>query len=278
MIQEDRLEMLSVLRELHNISGFRISIHDTKFQEIEAYPKSISPYCRMVQSNEKGRCMCVENDRRAFEHVGKNPEVYLYKCCFGLYEAVAPLYILGTIVGYLMMGQSIDGSEGSKETLIQNAQNIINDNNAVFEAVDSVSVCSIDKILSCMKILDICAQYITLSNRFHLNKSDITEKVKEYLEHHFSENITIESICLKFFCSRTSLMTSFKASYGVGIIEYLTHVRIQTAKGLLYGTLKTVKEIAHECGYNDQNYFSKVFLKHCGMTPTEYRHTKASTS
>ena len=271
MVQDDRLEMLSVLRELHNISGFRISIHDTKFREIEAYPKEISPFCSLIQSCEEGRYSCHENDRRAFEHVSANPEVYLYKCCLGLYEAVAPLYILGKVVGYLMMGQSIDKSKGSKETLIKNATRLISDKEAIVRAVDAVHVCDRDKILSCMKILDICAQYITLSNRFHLNKSDITDRIKDYLDSHYFENITIETICLNFFCSRTSIMTAFKANYGVGIIEYLTHVRMQTAKRLLSNTEKTVKEISESCGYSDQNYFSKVFLKHCGMTPTEYR-------
>ena len=64
-----------------------------------------------------GRQKCIENDQRAFEQVSSNPEVYLYKCCFGLYEAVAPLNVLGNVVGYLMMGQSIDGSPGSREQL-----------------------------------------------------------------------------------------------------------------------------------------------------------------
>ncbi|HHV50624.1 MAG TPA: helix-turn-helix domain-containing protein [Clostridiales bacterium] len=275
MAQDDRLEMLSLLRELHNISGFRISIHDVKFNEIEAYPKSLSPYCTLIQSTGDGRRMCLENDRRAFEQVSTNPEVYLYKCCFGLYEAVAPLYILGNVVGYLMMGQSIDGSPESRELIIKSAEKLVGDKKAIEKAAQSVHVCSKDKILSCMKILDVCAQYITLSNRFQLNKSHMSDKVKEYLENHYNEDITIDSLCLKFFCSRTNLMTSFKANYGVGIIEYLTHVRIQKAKQLLCCTSKTVKEIAEECGYSDQNYFSKVFLKHCGITPTAYRKKKA---
>ena len=122
------------------------------------------------------------------------------------------------------------------------------------------------------EILDV-AQYITLSNRFQINKSHFGQN-REYLDNNFHENITIDNLCLKFFCSRTGIMTSFKANYGVGIIEYLTHVRIQKAKQLLISTSKSVKEIAETCGYSDQNYFSKVFLKRCGMTPTAFRKQK----
>ncbi|MDD3833218.1 MAG: PocR ligand-binding domain-containing protein [Oscillospiraceae bacterium] len=276
MINDDRLELQSILRELHNISGFRLSIHDMKYREIVSYPQEKSAFCRLIQQNQVGSNKCKENDRKAFERVSKNPEVYLYKCCFGLYEAVAPLYILGNVVGYLMMGQTIDTSDTSRENIINSTSHLVSNKEELIQAANQVFICEQDKILSCMKIMDICSKYISLSNRFHLNKTDLSDKIKEYLDENYSRNITIESICLKFFCSRTSIMTAFKANFGVGIIEYLTYIRIQTAKLLLSGTSKSVKEIAESCGYPDQNYFSKVFSKRCGMTPTKYRKNKTS--
>ena len=135
--------------------------------------------------------------KTAFERASSKAEVYLYKCCFGLYEAVAPLYIMGNIVGYLMMGQMIDNSPGSREAIIKNAADFVDDRKKLEIVADSVMVCDKQKILSCMKILDICAQYITLSKRIYLNKSDISEKsriilVKLCAKHHD------RSICLKF--------------------------------------------------------------------------------
>ena len=271
MPHEDTIEILSVLKELHNISGFRISVHDMKFREIQAYPNEISSFCRLVQQNEEGLCRCRENDRAAFEHVSKNPEVYLYKCCFGLYEAVAPLYIMGNIVGYLMMGQIIDNSPDSRDMIINKVSDYVSDRHSLNIAADAVTVCDKQKILSCIKIFDICSQYISLSNRINLKKSEVSDVIKYYIDNNYAHNITIESICLRFFCSRTKVMTNFKAEYGMGIIRYLTNVRIQAAKRLLRGTSKNVKEVAESCGYPDQNYFSKVFYKKCGMTPTEYR-------
>ena len=141
MPQNDSLEIRSVLKELYNISGFRISVHDMRFREIQAYPNEVSPYCHLVQQSENGLCRCRENDRRAFEHVGANPEVYLYKCCFGLYEAVAPLYIMDNIVGYLMMGQLIDDLPGSKEAIIKKAADYVDDRQSLTAAGDAVAVC-----------------------------------------------------------------------------------------------------------------------------------------
>ena len=273
-MDEERTELLAILRELHMVSGFRMSIYDTKFREIEAYPEAISPYCRLVQSQEAGKRRCIENDRQAFEHASKHPGVYMYRCCFGLYEAVAPLNLLGNSVGYLMMGQCIDCNPDSKKTIIQNGLNYVSDSDSLIAAAEKVPVCEKEKILSCMKILDICAQYIMFSNQFIMDKDDIPDKVKQYIDFDYPQCITIEGICLKFFCSRTSVMKSYKKKYGLGIIEYLTLVRMQTAKRLLTDTAKTIKEVGECCGFADQNYFSKVFMKHCGLTPSAYRKSK----
>ena len=127
-----------------------------------------------------------------------------------------------------------------------------------------------------MKILDICAQYITLSNRFVLNKNDIASRIKQYVDENYAQNITIEKICLTFFCSRTTATRMFREKYCLSIVQYLTMVRIQTAKRLLRGTSKTIGAIAEQCGYPDQNYFCKVFSKYCGTTPTAYRESVTS--
>lgn len=267
-------ELQTVLKDLHTISGFRFSVHDTKFREMTAYPRAVSPYCQLIQSTEAGRCRCVDNDLNAFDHVRRHPEVYLYKCCFGLYEAVAPLYVQGNLVGYLMMGQSIDGSDRSRDALLNNAAPYVRDRDALLAAVEDVCRCESDKILSSMKVLDICAQYITLSNRFFLDKSDLAEKIKGYLDEHFAEAITVEEIALKFFASRTTVMKAFKNKYGMGIIDYLARYRMQKARQWLLNTDESVKTIAERCGYPDQNYFSKVFVRHNGITPTAFRQQK----
>lgn len=275
-MKEEQMELQALLRELHHLSGFRLSVHDTQFREIEAYPREICSYCRLVQSSGAGYRQCLENDAHAFAHVRENPAVYLYKCRFGLYEAVAPLYILGNLVGYLMMGQTIDGSPGGREAIRQNGMRYIGDRDSLQKVCDEVCVCRQDKILSCMKILDICAQYITLSNRFFLSPSDVSDRIKRYIDQNFAQRLTIEDICLKLFCSRTAAIKAFKSKYGVGINEYLTVVRIETAQRLLSGTAKPIREIAGLCGYPDQNYFCKAFVKKAGMTPSAYRKNIAA--
>lgn len=274
-MKDEQMELQAILRELHNLSGFRLSVHDTRFREIESYPRDISPYCRLIQNSESGRGLCRENDSQAFEHVRKGRTVYLYKCRFGLYEAIAPLYVLGNLVGYLMMGQTIDGSPGSRNAIVQSGLRHA-DRESLERASHEVCVCEKDRILSCMKILDICARYITLSNRFFVSRSELSDKIRRYVEENYNRKITIDGICLKLFCSRTAAIKAFKAKYGIGISEYLTDVRMRSAQRLLRSTAKPVREVADRCGYPDQNYFCKVFVKKFGLTPSAYRKSSAA--
>lgn len=56
-----------------------------------------------------------------------------------------------------------------------------------------------------------------------------------------------------------------------GYIEYTTKLRMDYAKEQLGATDRSIKEICHDAGYQDPNYFSRIFKKWTGMTPTEYR-------
>ena len=94
---------------------------------------------------------------------------------FRLYEAVAPLNVLGNVVGYLMMGQSIDGSPGSREQLIENARRLSPMRNCSQQPPNRCA-CAARIRFVVHENTDVCAQYITLSNRFQINKSHISTK------------------------------------------------------------------------------------------------------
>ena len=60
----DIKDIRTILRDLHLVSGFRVSLHGTDFSEISAYPEEISPFCRLVQENPKAKMQCLHRRRR----------------------------------------------------------------------------------------------------------------------------------------------------------------------------------------------------------------------
>ena len=61
------LELMTVLKELYNISGFRVSVHDTEMNELAGYPAGNSRFCSFLQQYPKNHATCVETDNEAFE-------------------------------------------------------------------------------------------------------------------------------------------------------------------------------------------------------------------
>jgi two-component system response regulator YesN len=66
----------------------------------------------------------------------------------------------------------------------------------------------------------------------------------------------------------------FKHYKKINFIEYLTRIRTQKAKELLMNPVNSIKDIGEMVGYNDSNYFTRVFKRIEGITPTEYRNKK----
>ena len=80
----------------------------------------------------------------------------------------------------------------------------------------------------------------------------------------------MEDIARKFGVSFSHLSRTFKKEVGVGMNEYLTHIRIEKAAALLREGGRP-SDVSLEAGFLDPKYFSRVFRKEMDMTPSEYR-------
>ena len=99
----------------------------------------------------------------------------------------------------------------------------------------------------------------------------LLSKVKDYVDGNYSENITLTSISKDFGISSGYLSVLFNDYIGQNFIDYLTNLRIQSAKNLLKSTDLKIYEIADRVGYRDAYYFSTAFKKIVGINPTDYR-------
>lgn len=100
--------------------------------------------------------------------------------------------------------------------------------------------------------------------------SEVIEQVQTYLWKHHQETISMEDIARKFGVSFSHLSRTFKKEVGVGMNEYLTHIRIEKAAALLREGGRP-SDVSLEAGFLDPKYFSRVFRKEMDMTPSEYR-------
>lgn len=268
------IEINSILKDFYNVSGIRISIHDTEFNEIYSYPHEPTPFCKCLQQNSTVLADCKKNDSAAFRKVEATGEVYVYKCRRGLYEAVAPLYHYGTLSGYLMMGQVCDSEPTSMDYVIKRAEEILRNKTAAEELSKNVKTIDRRLIDSYINIMTVLAEYLTGTNRLFSYNEKLPQLIMEYINKNYSAKITLSILSQKFGCCNATLTKCFKKEYNLSIMTYLCSVRLAKAEEMILKTRKSFKEIAADCGFYDQNYFSKTFTKAYGCSPSEFRHKK----
>ncbi len=97
-------------------------------------------------------------------------------------------------------------------------------------------------------------------------------EARRYIDRYFMDDISVESIAGKFQISPNHFNRIFKQTFQIPCKEYIINVRVEKAKEFLLSPALTVKEVGGLVGYQDPNYFAKVFRKKTGMTPKEYRN------
>ena len=203
--------------------------------------------------------------------VKETGEVVVYRCSHGLYEAVAPIYHYGILSGYFMMGQVCDNKKENSSLLYRSVYSVLLDKELATEAVDSVREVPERLMKSYISIMTVIAEYVTETNRLYPLNSNLAVMVKTYINQNFSSKITLELLAERFNCSQSLLIKSFKKEYGTTIMKELMEVRLLKAEEHLRKSRIPLKEIADECGFSDQNYFSKVFASRYGCSPSEFR-------
>ena len=101
--------------------------------------------------------------------------------------------------------------------------------------------------------------------------SALVSGAMRYMEQHFAESIGIADVCAAMHVSHSHLSRAFLRETGTQPITYLTRLRLEEAVRLLNTTDLPVDVISQSCGYDDSKYFSKVFRRHMGAAPREFR-------
>lgn len=133
------------------------------------------------------------------------------------------------------------------------------------QAIDDSSV--LEKII--LSGIDECIGVINEHKQSRM--SPIIIKACTIIHDNLSRDISLEEISRRVEISPFYFSKLFKEETGENFIDYITMARMQKAKEMLRDHSHSIKEISAETGYSDPNYFSKLFKKIVGFTPTEYR-------
>jgi len=97
-------------------------------------------------------------------------------------------------------------------------------------------------------------------------------QIKDYMNAHLCENLTVSDICRATGFSPSTVKRIFENQTDCGVIHFFLTLKIREAKRLLRETELTVTEISEQLGFSSIHYFSRLFKKFTGCSPTYYTH------
>lgn len=130
------------------------------------------------------------------------------------------------------------------------------------------------EILTSKLIVDLLTLALTVNTDKNIYDTVLKQKlaaVHAYIDDHFNEELSLEKLSNEFYISKFYLTREYKKIYGKTIFQHIITSRINYGKQLLRFSDKSIEEIAHQCGFNDQSYFARQFKKAENLTCFAYR-------
>ena len=140
-------------------------------------------------------------------------------------------------------------------------------------------MCNLQSCINLCTILSLISQTTIDSAAAWRNvhtESGVPQKLKKavsYISRHYSEQISLTDLAAHCNVSKQQLIRYFKHYFGTTPISYINEYKLARAKELLFNSPNLlISEIASEIGFGTQYYFTKLFTKHTGETPSHYRY------
>lgn len=123
-------------------------------------------------------------------------------------------------------------------------------------------------------ILGTILRHITFAAGGSQGNTDLSARLLLYINEHFKENISTESIAHAMGYSRNYVAECFRAQFRIGLSHYINTVRLKNTLVLMRGNNRTITECAMESGFSSLRTFYRVFTEEIGCTPREYLKTE----
>lgn len=270
--------LLDLMKNFYLLTNIKIALFDLDGYEILSYPKEHCAFCAKIRSYKKGNANCMQSNRNSFARCQQTQTLEIFHCHAGLLETTAPLIDNGQIIGYIMIGQFTENPDHDK--LISSLRLYLHsytshtfcDSDPIFNMVYKSS----EQIQATVRILEACTLYVLFRDMVSLQRQNFVQNLDCFLLAHLAEDLSIERLTKEFHISKNKLYESCNKYMQNGIAEHIRGLRLAEAKQLLKETTLSVHEISDRVGFNDYNYFCRIFKKYFGTSAGKYRKEQSN--
>lgn len=242
-------------------------------------------FCELVNRATGGCPACLRIQEQLQECLRKKLTPQQLTCPMKLTDLAVPVVVEGKHMATLCGGQVF--RQPPKRDDFERAAKVLigwgvspDDLPALREAYFQTQVVSDDQFQAMLRLLTLFAQNLAESANHCLLVSHAAEaasvtQAKELVQAHLGEALKMRAMAQQMHLSPHYFCRLFRKNAGLPFTEYVCRARVEYAKRLLLRRSVRIADVAMECGFGDVSYFNRMFKKCVGVTPTEYRHSRA---
>lgn len=266
----EKEKIKKLLKDFYSVTNQRVGVFDSDFNCLCEYPEPCCEFCSKIRESKEGRDSCRKCDREGML-LAQSGKTVKYRCHAGLIEVCAPISDGFGTVGYFMFGQVLN--EKNSDLQYRNCRALSEkyfgrEFNKYYSKLKVISDDYLDSVESIMRA---CVGYIYLERMINAAQSGLAEQFIYFIERNYGQDISVDTVARELNVSTSAIFKAVKKQTGVTPSKIIAATRMEKAKQLLSSSNKTVTEIADTVGIHDYNYFSRIFRREAGMSPTEYR-------
>ena len=284
------------------VTGIPVTCFDAKGECLWEYGSDIKVCSKFKIYQEQGG-LCRSNLLSSSRTAAQLGEPYVFLCSAGFVKIAFSLIINKKVAGCLIAGPILVGA--LKENIFDNIVSLnelsIDSYSKVLMALKDMKEFKPEEVTRIASLFESCIlggitpntdyikvakhhqemqkiaenmkkyRIVTIEEQSYSGRSQIIRLAVELINEHFKDNISLSAIAERLHTNPSYLSMLFKQETGVTLTNYISQARIKKSCDLLSETTASLSDIAAQCGFPDQSYFSKVFKKVTGITPKEYR-------
>lgn len=275
MLFYEKQHLHELFQAFHTLTGIGVGVLYPNAQVLLIYPElnEHNLFCSIVRTNPEVNRKCLDCDLIHMEKCKKMKTTLVYTCHMGLTEVLAPIIINDIVLCYITFGQFIieDFYESSKLLIQNNTKDFGFDDNLINKAIDNLNFISSSKLKASIKMFEAVILQIFSTKLIRITKINFINHLDTFIESQISKKINVKDIAEHFQISRTSLYDYSKKYLDCGLSEYVLNKKINHAKKILLNSTIKICELSDTLGFSDYNYFSRVFKKKAGVSPSAFR-------
>ena len=201
-------------------------------------------------------------------------DYYVYRCHIGLTEMCFPVVYNGEPCGYIIFGSMLtdEDPEDIRRVVLERCADFMpqRDKEKWRAALEAIPTVSADRREAGARVMLSCIETIT-AKYIRIQDDPIWERIDGYIGEHIHDRITVENISAEIFISPSTIYHRTKQNTGMSLSNYVARRKMIKASEYLYLTDYKINYISTLLGIDDYNYFSRLFRRIFGMSPTQYR-------